>query len=276
MLRRNVDTDFWPVKIGGWRKSALSTWKLSKDCSIYCPQTIDVGPALAYLKEHQNEFNTKLTLTHLAIRACALMARENPQINRLLRKRKLYQRKEINISVLAANPKDPQNLSNMRFYNADKITLQEIAGKAHRDNRDVKEGRDSEVGAMKKLMGYLPQTLVDFGVWALEKILYGLNIQVPFVKFPKDAFGCVMISNVGFMGVRSAFVPLVPWTRAPLMLSMGEVYERPVVKNGEITIETSMDCFWTADHRLIDGLVGARMTKSFERHMTSDFKNEAK
>jgi pyruvate/2-oxoglutarate dehydrogenase complex dihydrolipoamide acyltransferase (E2) component len=270
MLSRNVETHFKSVKIGGWRKSALSTWKLSKDCSIYCPSTINAEPALNFIKEYNDFHDHKITITHLAVRACAKMVEENPEINRLLRGRKLYQRKEINISILAANPKDPQNLSNIRFFNADKLSMDAIADKAHRENKDVKSGKDSNMRFMKKVMYLLPQRVVDFGIWLLEKILYGLNIWSPLINFPKDSFGSVMISNIGFLGVQSAFVPLVPWTRTPLMLSLGKVYERAAVVNGEIMVQKAVDCYWTVDHRLIDGLVGAKMLIAFEKYMTTD------
>jgi pyruvate/2-oxoglutarate dehydrogenase complex dihydrolipoamide acyltransferase (E2) component len=268
MFRRNVKLSSKKVRLNGWRKSAISTWKLSKDCSIYCTQVVSAEPAKKYIEEYNRKNNTKLTLTHVAAKVSAKMIADHPQINRLMRGRNLYQREDVSLTILAANPLDPQNLSGIRLQNVDRMSYEDIANKTQHKNKLLKKGTGDDHSFMKKLMYLMPQRLVDVGLWALEKLLFGLNLNPSFIKFPKDPFGCLMISNIGYMNVQTAFSPLVPWTRVPLMLGFGKVYDKAVVINKEIKVQESIDLCWTVDHRLIDGLVGARMMATFEKYFT--------
>lgn len=64
------------------------------------------------------------------------------------------------------------------------------------------------------------------------------------------------ISNLGMFGVRSFTAIINPPQGAIMMVS--EMYESPVVINGQIGISTLMEIGVAVDHRIIDGALGAR------------------
>lgn len=69
------------------------------------------------------------------------------------------------------------------------------------------------------------------------------------------AGGTFSISNMGMMGVKNFDAVINPPQAAILAVGAGE--QRPVVKNGELTVATVMTVTLSCDHRAIDGAVGA-------------------
>jgi len=72
--------------------------------------------------------------------------------------------------------------------------------------------------------------------------------------------GCMTISNLGMFGVRS-FIPIVnPGESA--ILGLGLIEERVVSRQGKIDVRQIMTLTLSADHRLVDGAVGARFLET--------------
>lgn len=69
------------------------------------------------------------------------------------------------------------------------------------------------------------------------------------------AGGTFSISNMGMMGVKQFDAVINPPQAAILAVGAGE--QRPVVKNGELSVATVMTITLSCDHRAIDGAVGA-------------------
>lgn len=67
--------------------------------------------------------------------------------------------------------------------------------------------------------------------------------------------GTFSISNMGMMGVKQFDAVINPPQAAILAVGSGE--QRPVVKNGELSVATVMTVTLSCDHRAIDGAVGA-------------------
>ncbi len=83
----------------------------------------------------------------------------------------------------------------------------------------------------------------------------------------KDEFGSAMITNVGSFGLSQALAPLVPFSRTPLVLLVGEVTERPVAEGGRVVIRPMMNLGVTFDHRFMDGFHGGAMLQLFRAYL---------
>jgi pyruvate dehydrogenase E2 component (dihydrolipoamide acetyltransferase) len=68
--------------------------------------------------------------------------------------------------------------------------------------------------------------------------------------------GCMTISNLGTFGVKH-FIPIVNPGES-CILGLGTIEDRVVVRQGGIHIRKIMTMTLAADHRLVDGAVGAR------------------
>ena len=75
--------------------------------------------------------------------------------------------------------------------------------------------------------------------------------------------GGFTISNLGMYGIREFAAVINPPQSAILAVGLGE--QRPIVKNGELTVATVMTVTLSADHRIVDGALGAKWLQAFKR-----------
>jgi len=102
------------------------------------------------------------------------------------------------------------------------------------------------------------------GLAALSKVTADLaerarNGQLRAADYSGGSF---TISNLGMFGVREFAAVINPPHGAILAVGAGE--ERPVVIDGAIAVATIMTVTLSADHRAVDGAVGARWLQSFK------------
>ena len=105
----------------------------------------------------------------------------------------------------------------------------------------------------------------------LSFLMYTLNLDLSKLGMPKDAFGGATITNVGSMGLDTAYVPLVPYTRVPIFVAPGAVKDMPVVENGQVVAGKVMNVNASFDHRFIDGYHASVLSKTLREMMENPF-----
>jgi pyruvate dehydrogenase E2 component (dihydrolipoamide acetyltransferase) len=75
--------------------------------------------------------------------------------------------------------------------------------------------------------------------------------------------GTFSISNLGMYGTRQFAAVINPPQGGIIAVGAGE--QRPVVKNGALAVATVMSCTLSADHRVIDGAIGAEFMAAFKK-----------
>jgi pyruvate dehydrogenase E2 component (dihydrolipoamide acetyltransferase) len=107
----------------------------------------------------------------------------------------------------------------------------------------------------------MPYFMLNAMLRFISFLSYTLNLDLTALGIPNDPFGSMMITNVGSLGLEFAYVPLVPYSRVPILLAIGAVKEQPVVENGQVTVRKIMRVNATFDHRFIDGFHAASMSR---------------
>ena len=74
--------------------------------------------------------------------------------------------------------------------------------------------------------------------------------------------GTCTISNLGMYGVSSLYAILNP--PQSCILGVGAIVERPVVRDGKVTVGAMMTVTLSADHRAIDGVTGAELLRALK------------
>ena len=74
--------------------------------------------------------------------------------------------------------------------------------------------------------------------------------------------GTFSISNLGMYGIKEFAAVINPPQGAILAVGAGE--QRPVVKDGVLSIATMMSCTLSCDHRVVDGAIGAELLNAFK------------
>jgi len=83
-------------------------------------------------------------------------------------------------------------------------------------------------------------------------------------KLKPDQFtgGTFCVSNLGMMGIPK-FLPIINPPNAAI-LGVGASVTKPVVKNGQIVIGTTLTLTLSCDHRVVDGAVGAQFLSALK------------
>ena len=261
LLSRNVDLAR-ALKLSPWRKVAIGTWRSAGDPSVYGIVEYEVQATLDYLERLQRESGQKITLTHFVGRALAEAMKRHPGLNCILRFGRLYPRKSVDIFFQVASDQRGDDLSGMTVRQAEQKSLPEIAAEMRQKVERIRKDNDPAFAKMKNLFGFLPGFLAAPLISISGTILYALNLWSPLLGVPRDSFGSAMVTSIGSIGLETAFAPLVPYSRVPLLVAVGAVREQAVVKDGQVVAAKVIRLCATFDHRLIDGVQAAHMSRT--------------
>lgn len=260
-----------PLKeVSPFRKIALGTWGGGGDPSVYGSIAIDMSACLPLIEKWNSEHQVKITPAHLVGRAIARSLKIRPELNGMIRAGKIFLRRsvtlffQVNIPGEAGSEIEKATLSGTTIEQACSKNVITIAKELSQRAERVRTGQDEELAKNVAIFKWLPWGLaklyLNIGSW----LIYGLNLDLRCFGLPQDPFGSVMITNVGGLGIDRAWAPLVPYSRVPLVLTVGRLEQRPWVVDGKIEARPILEVGVTFDHRMIDGVHAAQMARIFK------------
>jgi pyruvate/2-oxoglutarate dehydrogenase complex dihydrolipoamide acyltransferase (E2) component len=261
-------------ELSTFRKIALGTWRTTHDPSVYGSLTLRMNRALEYIEAFRAKTGRRVTVTHMMARATAAVLEKVPDANAILRLGRIYRRKRIGVffQVAMEDPKTGKiDLSGARILDPQTKSLVEICDELEQRFAKVRKNRDSELAKTRNLMQRLPVGAIGPLLELTGFASYTLNIDLSWAGIPRDAFGSVMITNIGALGLEEAYVPLVPYSRVPLLIALGAVRDAVVPRDGEVVVEKTMQICATFDHRILDGAHAAAMAKTVRAWMEHPF-----
>ncbi len=251
-----------PHEMSTFRRIALGTWRTASDPSIYGSLTLRMDAALAYIDAFRAATGRHLTVTHLIARAIGEVLARNPDANALLRRGRVYRRHGTGVffQVAMTDPVTGKlDLSGATIHDAEQKTLVAICDELEARFAAVRTSRDTALQGVRRMLAKVPLPLMPALLDLTAFASYTLNLDLRWAGVPHDAFGSVMVTNVGALGLEEAYVPLVPYSRVPLLLALGAIKKTPVERDGAIAIEHTMKVCATLDHRVLDGGHAAAM-----------------
>ena len=212
---------------------------------------------------------TELRLTSspmsLVIKGLGEVMKKHQELNFIMRFGRLYRRRDINISVMVNIVEHGKHdLSFATLRKVDEMSLAKIEEQLKKEATQICRREDLHLGFALRLIRHLPHSWTRIFLRAFAFLTHDLNLNLSFFRLPKDPFGSVIVTNVGSLGIKKALVPLVPLTRAGLLVSIGQVSKEAVVINDRIEVREIMHLGVTFDHRLFDGAQAAKMIRDFE------------
>jgi hypothetical protein len=250
-------------KLSSWRSISLSTWERPSDPSVYGWLDLDVSRALPYLEQLSLETNSKITLTHLVGKALALAIADAPDVNAIVRRgRHIYTRDTIDVFFQVAY-ESGGNLSGAKVSEADKKPLDQIAAELSGRARAIRSNQKHELSRSDKSLGRVPPLLRKLTLRAIETATYDWGLNLSALGVPDDGFGSAMVTNVGMFGLPHGFAPLVPFSRVPIVLTIGQVREAAVVERSEVVVRPVLTVGVTLDHRVLDGFQAGKLAQRF-------------
>ena len=205
----------------------------------------------------------------------------NPELNCEARFGKFYPRASIDLSFQIAIEDYPgdlpsghrHDLSSGLVCNADQKSIIQIAKELNSSARKIRADHDPSFQGIKKISSLIPGFFLNRGVAVLRWILSTLNIWSPLLGIPKNAFGGIMLTNVGSLGLDFAFPSLFPPAGVASIIAIGAIYKAPVYETNAEGIVTQMKLerfirlCGAFDHRYIDGMHASRIARDIRRHI---------
>ena len=262
--------------VSSFRKLAIGTWRTAYDPTVYGTMQVRMEKALDYIEAFRKRTGIRLTVTHLVAKATANALAKCPDANAILRWNKIYLRKSVTLSVLVVQTDDGEHkvdLTAAKIDDADKKSLLEMAKEMQATVDRVRKRQEKSLESGKSTVQKIPFVLMNLFLKLLSFFMYTLNIDLSFAGMPRDAFGGATITNVGSLGLDTAYVPLVPYTRVPIFVAPGAVRDVPVVENGQVIPGKVMNLNASFDHRFIDGFHASVLSKTFHAMFEDPFNN---
>jgi pyruvate/2-oxoglutarate dehydrogenase complex dihydrolipoamide acyltransferase (E2) component len=249
-----------------WRKISLSAWGRPHDPSIYGWLELDVSRALRYLEELGRANSVKLTLTHLVGKALACALADCPDANVGLRRQHVFRRASVDVFFQVAY-EHGANLSGAKLHDVPAKSLLEIARELEQRAEAIRGRGRHALARSDRAMSAMPAPLRKIALRAVETAIYDWGLDLTMFGVPRDAFGSAMVTNVGMFGLPYALAPLVPFSRVPILLTVGSLHDAPVVESGAVVVRPVVCVGVTLDHRLIDGALAGRLASRFREVM---------
>jgi pyruvate/2-oxoglutarate dehydrogenase complex dihydrolipoamide acyltransferase (E2) component len=250
-----------------WRRLAPHVWDRPHDPTVYGVMDLVVDRAMPYLDELSRVSGTKVRVIHLVTKGLALGIQRIPQANGIVTRRRIALRQDVDIFVQVAT-EGGRDLSGTKLRRVDGMPLAEIARELATRVARVRRHADPGVERTKSLVQRLPNAILGLTVRAMEFLLYDLQLDLSRFGIESDQFGSAMVSNIGNFegfGMSFALAPLVPVSRCPIVVLIGEVQRKPVVEGDRIVARSVVTLGCTFDHRMIDGAQGTAIAAMLRR-----------
>ena len=258
--------------LSSWRLLSLQLWDKPKDPTVYGTLEIDMTRALQYLDALNSDPDSpRVTVTHLAVKAIAKAIAANPKSNALVSRRRMYLRATIDVYCQVAT-EGGDDLSGVKISSADRKLIRDVATELTRRASRVHDRSDAGSEKTKRTLGRTPGFLLGPLLRAVEYLTYDLRLDLGRFGVAFDQFGSAMVSNVGGFGIANGLAPLVPASRVPVVLLLGEIAERPVVQSGAVVAAPCMTIGCTFDHRVLDGFHAGKLARIVRACFEDPFK----
>lgn len=259
-----------------FRKIAIGSWQTAYDPSVYGTMMLRMEEALRYVEEFRAATGKRLTITHMIAKAAAAVLHDMPDANAILRFNKIYLRERIGVFFQVAM-KDPItgeiDLSGAKVDQPQEKSIEEVYDDFDSKVNKVRTGKDKKLKGARNMFKRIPFFFLNRFMKTLAFMSYTLNLNLRWLGVPRDPFGSVMITNIGSLGLSQAYVPLVPYSRVPLLIAMGAVEDQAVVEDGVVVPGKVMSINATFDHRVLDGSHAARMARTLRAWMENPFEH---
>lgn len=248
-------------KSSSWRRLAPHVWGRPQDPTVYGVLELVVDRALPYLEALSQLSGTKIRLTHLVTKGLGLAIERNPASNGIISRGRVQVRSTVDIFVQVAT-EGGRDLSGTKITDIDQKSLPDIAREVAARAERVRHHADPGVERTKGMVQRLPTPILGRVVRVLEHLIYDWQLDLSAFGVEPDQFGSAMVSNIGNFegfGMSFALAPLVPISRVPIVVLIGEVQRKPVVEDGQVVVRSVVTLGCTFDHRMIDGAQGTAM-----------------
>jgi pyruvate dehydrogenase E2 component (dihydrolipoamide acetyltransferase) len=240
-------------------------WPKPRDASITADITVDAEPLVAVM-EAARDAGHRVTPTAIVTRVVGDVLATYPKLNVDLRGGKLRQRNAVDAWVTMTD--DEGRLIGQRVDELDQRDLLDVQSEITGTGEAHREGSHTSAKAVHAIVDKTPLPILRAFVRVLEFLIHTLRLPLGTFGVDREGTGAVHITNVGPFGFRHVAAPIPPITANAYLLTVGEIYEAPVVREGEVEARRVLPITGTFDHRAVVGLNAGPWVAYFEQQIT--------
>jgi hypothetical protein len=225
------------------------------ESTIYYPQRVKIGHALAWLDRANAGREKKITLFHIVLAAGVRTLALRPDANRFVVGRRIYQRRSIDLSFVVKRELSEQaSETNVKISFDPRSTIADVVERVAPAVQATKRSSSSSDEKMSDFVTKLPRTATRLIFWAARTLDYFGWLPGSFIK--GDAlYTSVYLANLGSIGLDSVFHHMFEWGNAPFFVVVGKRKKEPVVNDhGELEAQDVIDMKFSLDERITDGV----------------------
>jgi pyruvate/2-oxoglutarate dehydrogenase complex dihydrolipoamide acyltransferase (E2) component len=256
-----------------WRRIAMADWGEPNDPTVYGTLEVDCTVALDYIADLRERQAVKVTITHLVGRAVALAIASQPQVNCRISLGRLLQRDTVDI-FFQVSSEGGADLSGAKVNRVSDISAIELAQTLNERAERIRQRNDPQFETARRLMKILPGPALTVLLKVSSAVVNHLDVGIPSMGLPRDPFGSAMVTNVGGFALETGFAPLVPMSKVPLILLVGQVRKRAVVVDDRVVARPMITLCATFDHRLMDGYQAGKLAQTVRAYLADPAAHE--
>jgi len=246
-----------------WRRLSIANWKAPNDPTVYGSMSFDWTKGALFLDKLNAQSDIKIPPTHFMAKTVALVLKKYPDLNGVIRWNKIYLRNTVDIFLQVAIDDEKSggrpDLSGAKIDECDIKNLSQIALELKKKSESIRQKNDPQFKKTLNLIKIIPPFLLPWVIRMITFLIHDLRINRPSLGLVADPFGSAMVTSVGMLKVPPGYAPLVPISRVPLIICIGEILDKPWVVNKEVVVRPVLKVMITFDHRFMDGLKGSQM-----------------
>jgi pyruvate/2-oxoglutarate dehydrogenase complex dihydrolipoamide acyltransferase (E2) component len=249
-----------------WRQTASAIYRMPADGRIWGTYEADVTKTLAYMKK-KKAAGINLTLTHMLIAAVARAYRDDvPELNCFARRGKIIHRDSVGVFV-SVDITESREMTGFLISRAEEKGIDEICGIMTEKVDQYRARNESGAVTTKYVFAKIPWLLRRPVFLVIRFILATLGLPIRVIKADPNSFGSVLISNIGTHGLQYGMAAILPVSNLPVVVLMGLLEKKPVVRNDRVVIRDMLPLSCTLDHRVCDGSMGGRLARAVQRYL---------
>jgi len=232
-------------------------------------QIFSISNINTFIAECKEKQGLKVTLTHIVVKAIGEVLKAAPDINGKIVLGKYIPFENANVSV-AVDVEDGKDLHVFLVEDVDKLTIEDVAEEIDRKAKSIKQLKDKAYLETKSATKYLPSFVMN--IFGYIVLIVTQWMGKPLNEISAHPFGGAVVSNVGIFGVKDGTAPVLSGGFSPCTITINQIVDRPIVKDGKIIIAPTVNINVSIDHRFLDGSRAKTLSKIMNLYLQNPWK----
>ncbi len=225
------------------------------EATIQATPRLAVDKTLAWLEKVNAGREDKLTLFHVVLVSSVRMLAMQPDLNRFVAGRRIYQRRTIDVSFVIRREMTERSTETIVKITFDPYsTIDTVARQVNAVIHSTKKSKTSHDEQMARLLLLMPRFMIR-ALMRFGKILDYFGLLPAWYIKGDGMYTSIFITNLASIRVSDIILhPLFEWGNSPFFMVMGPTKKEPVVNDrGEIRVEDVMEFSFAMDQRITGG-----------------------